>query len=272
MSYIPLIARIDSLPPLPESVMQIEELFTQEYPDIDTLVRIITKDPSLTADILSKVNAPLYGFSKTIISIEQAITLFGAPQIRSIVLTSSLQRSFDVDLSPYNISTALFSKISTSQSDLLFQWYMNIDIALARTLTPIAFLMETGKILIAKEVLKDDKQDEFRNDLSIYDDVSYVENIHTMMTTAQVNALIFKHLHLNDSFSQSMVYLDNEKGIPTDMKETITILQIVRTAINTEDQLSEYSLDKAFKLLEENHYPIDVFKRAVKRIKTKYYE
>ena len=272
MSYIPLIARVDSLPPLPESILKIEKLFTNEYPDIDALVEVITMDPSLTADILAKVNAPFYGFSKTIISVLQAVTLFGASQIRSIVLASSIQRSFDIDLSPYNISTALFSKISVSQSELLFQWYMNIDIEKARDLTPIAFLMETGKVLIAKEVLQECKQNEFKNDVILYDCLSDVENIYTMMTTAQVNSLIFKHLNLSDSFSESMKYLDLEHEIPSSMKETVTILQIIRTAINVEDQLSEYSLNNAFKLLEENHYDIDIFKRAVKRIKSKYYE
>ena len=41
MSYIPIIARIDSLPPLPESIVQIESLFSQGDPDIDQLVKII---------------------------------------------------------------------------------------------------------------------------------------------------------------------------------------------------------------------------------------
>lgn len=272
MSYIPLIARIDSLPPLPESVLKIEVLFRDEYPDINALVDIITKDPSLTTDILSKANAPLYGFSKTIISVLQAVTLFGASQIRSFVLSSSIQRSFDINLSPYNINTQLFSKISITQSELLFQWYMNIDIELARDLTPIAFLMETGKILIAKEVLQNGQEDEFKNDLSRYQDISDVETIYTMMNTAQINTLIFQHLYLNDSFCESMKYLNNEYEVPDRIKDTIIILQIIRTAINVQDQLSEYSLSNAFKLLEENNYNIDIFKRAVKRVQTKYYE
>jgi len=272
MSYIPLIARVDSLPPLPESVMKIEELFLETDPDIDELVKIITKDPSLTADILAKVNAPFYGFSKTIISVLQAITLFGAPQIRSLVLSSSIERSFDIDLNPYNITTAMFSKISTMQSELLFQWYMNIDIDIARKLTPIAFLMEIGKVLIAKEVIQDDKVDEFKNDLATYEDISYVENMYTMMTTAQVNTLIFKHLNLNKSFWESMQYLDQERETPESMKTTILILQIIQTAVNVQDQLSEDSLSNTFTILEENGYNIDIFKRAVKRIKTKYYE
>ncbi len=272
MSYIPLIARVDSLPPLPESVLKIEEIFAKDDPDIDKIVKIIELDPSLTADILSKVNAPYYGFSRNIVSILQAITLFGATQIRSIVLASSIQRGFDIDLSPYGISTSEFSQVSIMQSELMFQWYMGIDIDIARSLTTIAFLMETGKILIAKEALQKEIEGEFLNDISIYEDISYVENIHTMMTSSQINALLFKHFNLNDSFSESMKYLDHQEDIPSSMKERVTALQIVRTAVNVKDQFSEHSVDNALKLLEENLYNVDPFKRAVKRVKNRYIE
>jgi len=270
MSYLPLIARVDSLPPLPESVLKIEELFAQAEPDIDKLVEIIKKDPSLTTDILSKVNAPFYGFSKSIVSILQAVTLFGSSQIRAIVLASSIQRSFDIDLSPYNITTSEFSKISTMQSELIFQWYMGIDINIARTITPIAFLMEMGKVLIAKEILQERKMDEFLKDLSKYEDISYVENIYTMMSTAQINALIFKHLNLNLTFSECMKYLDSEHETPQNISDMVIALQIVRTAINVKEQLSEESIENAIELLEQNNYNVNAFQRAVKRVKNRY--
>ena len=270
MAYIPLIARVESLPPLPESVLKIEELFAQGDPDIDDIVAIIEADPSLTADILAKVNAPYYGFSKNIVSILQAVTLFGSTQIRSIVLSSSIERSFDVDMSPYDISTSEFSRISTMQSELIFQWYMGVDINLARSMTPIAFLMEIGKILIAKDVLEKKLQEEFLEDLNTYEDISYVENMHTMMTSAQINALIFKHLHLNDSFSESMKYLDNEHEIPEAVSDMVHALQVVRTAVNIKDQLSEYSMQNALDLLEKYSLNASSFQRAAKRVKQKY--
>ncbi|SFV60431.1 hypothetical protein MNB_SM-4-576 [hydrothermal vent metagenome] len=270
MSYIPLIARVDSLPPLPESVLKIESLFMQEQPEINDIVKIIELDPSLTADILAKVNAPFYGFSKNIISILQAVTLFGANQIRSIVLSSSINRCFDIDLSPYDISTLEFSKISTMQSELLFQWYLSIDINIARTLTPVAFLMETGKILIAKELLQDKKEDEFLSDLMRYHDVAYVENMHTMMTTAQINALIFKHLNLNDTFWECMKYLDAEREVPEHMKERVFALQVVRSAVNIQEQFTEQSLKKAVGLLKGHNLNTDSFLRISKRLQKKY--
>ena len=270
MSYIPLIARVESLPPLPESVLKIEELFAQGDPDIDDIVDIIEADPSLTADILAKVNAPYYGFSKNIVSILQAVTLFGSTQIRSIVLSSSIERSFDVDMSPYDISTSEFSRISTMQSELIFQWYIGVDINLARSMTPIAFLMEIGKILIAHDVLDKKLQEDFLEDLNTYEDIGYVENMHTMMTSAQINALIFKHLHLNDSFSESMKYLDNEHEIPDGISDMVHALQIVRAAVNVKDQLTEYSMQNALELIEKYSLNASGFQRAAKRVKQKY--
>lgn len=272
MSYIPLIARVESLPPLPESVLKIESLFVQKDPDINEVVKIIESDPTLMADILSKVNAPFYGFSKTIVSILQAVTLFGATQIRAIVLSSSMQRNFEIDLSPYEITTSEFSKISTMQSELIFQWYMSIDVDMARTLTPIAFLMEVGKVLIAKELIEEHKVEEFQKDLLIYEDISSAENIHTMMSTAQINALIFKHLNLHDTFSESMKYLDNEKEIPKSMKDIVIALQVVRAAINFRCQLTDESVANAVKIIETNSLDSASFLRVVKRIKTKYLE
>jgi len=275
MAYIPLIARVNSLPPLPESVLKIEMLYASTDPDIDDIVKIIETDPILTADILAKVNAPLYGFSKSIVDILQAVTLFGSTQIRSIVLSSSINRTFNIDLSPYGISTQEFSKISMIQSELAFQWYMSIDIETARRLMPIAFLMETGKILIAKDILQDNKTKDFLKDIHKYSDISYVENIYTNMSTAQINAIVFEHLHLNEIFYDTMKYLDTEKAIPDNtqsMKEIIIALRVVRAAVNVHDQLNDYSVENAVKIIEENSLNVETFNRAVKRIKRKYFE
>lgn len=270
MAYIPIIARVESLPPLPESVVKIESLFEEEDPSIEKLVHIIEQDPSLTVDILAKVNAPFYGFSKTITSILQAVTLFGSSQIRAIVLSSSLQRSFDVDLTPYGISTIEFSKICTIQSGLIFQWCMGIDIDLARRVTAIAFLMETGKIFIAKDVIQNEKTESFLEDVSNYERVYDVENIYTMMSSAQISSMIFKHLNLNDDFWICMKYLDREHTAPDEYEPLIQLLEVVRTIVNVQEQFSEDSTQQALMLVKKYNYDTEAFLRVVKRVKNKF--
>jgi HD-like signal output (HDOD) protein len=273
LPYNFIIEQVNSLPPLPESVLKIENLFAQGDPNIDDLIAIIEKDPSLTAGILSKVNAPIYGFSKSIVSILQAVTLFGHTQIRSIVLGICMQRGFDINLSPYGITTSEFSKISIMQSEFIFQWYMAVNINIARIVTPIAFLMETGKILIAKDVLQDQKDQEFYNDLLEYKNISSVETNYVAMTTAQVNALIFEHMNLHASFSDSMKYLDSEyEEIPDEMKDIVFPLHVVRIAINAQEQLTEHSINKALEILQKHSYNEEAFKRVAKRIRIKHVE
>lgn len=273
LPYNYIIEQVNSLPPLPESVLKIEDLFAQGDPNIDDLIAIIEKDPSLTAGILSKVNAPMYGFSKSIVSILQAVTLFGHTQIRSIVLGLCIQRGFDINLSPYGITTSEFSKISIMQSEFIFQWYMAININIARIVTPIAFLMETGKILIAKDILQDQKDQDFYNELLEYKNISSVENNYVAMTTAQVNALIFEHMNLHASFSDSMKYLDSEyEEIPDEMKDIVFPLHVVRIAINAQEQLTENSINKALEILQKHSYNEESFKRVAKRIRIKHME
>jgi len=270
MAYIPIIARVNSLPPLPESVLKLEELFAQGDPEMRELVKIIESDPALTVDILAKVNAPLYSFTRQIISIHQAVTLFGSAKIRAMVLSSTIERSFDVNLTPYGISTDRFAKISAMQSELMFQWYMGIDVDRAKLLTPIAFLMETGKILISKDIIERHKEDQFLLDTKNYDKLAYVENIHVNMTTAQINALIFEHWNLNVTFIECMKYLDNESETPMAIQKEIEALQIVRSIINVREQFSDAALTKLKERMERKDYDFDKFSAVIRRVKAKY--
>jgi len=110
----------------------------------------------------------------------------------------------------------------------------------------------------------------FLNDLYQYGDIAYVENKYTMMTTAQINALIFRHLNLHESFYEAMQYLDKEKEVPSTLHDMVQALRIVRSAVNIQEQLSDNSLNNALALLEENHLNPNTFLRATKRLKNKY--
>jgi HD-like signal output (HDOD) protein len=265
-----MIARVNSLPPLPESVVKLEELYAKGDPDIDKLVEIIESDPSLTADILSKVNAPLYSFSRQIISVLQAVTLFGSAKIRAMVLSSIIERNFDINLKPYGITTGEFAKISLMQSDLIFQWYMGIDVDVAKLLTPIAFLMETGTILISKDILEKQKEDQFLLDVQNFEKLNYVENIHVNMTTAQINALVFEHWQLNTTFIECMKYLDGETKVPDIIKREVDALQIVRLSVNIKEQFTESSIEAAIEKIDDSYYDVDKYMSVLKRVKNKY--
>ena len=63
-----MLEEIKSLPPLPVSIVRIQEMCMNHDTDIDELSRVIEHDPMLSANILKSVNSPLYGMSKEISS------------------------------------------------------------------------------------------------------------------------------------------------------------------------------------------------------------
>jgi len=187
MPYVPIMEQVEKLPPLPESVQKLESLFAQsEFPDINEVVAIIESDPALTTNILANANSPLYSFSKQISSILQATTLFGAATIRAMALKSAMEQRFTIDMSPYGIDNRTFANICTIQSTFIFQWYMGIDVEKAKLLVPMAFLMETGAILIAKNIIDHNNKAAFLEDLKTHKEIRVAENLHVNMTQCHV--------------------------------------------------------------------------------------
>lgn len=74
-----IIESIDSLAPLSNAILEVQDLYAagQEELDIHKLVSIIESDALLSLNILKMANSPMYGFSSRITSVSQAVTLFG---------------------------------------------------------------------------------------------------------------------------------------------------------------------------------------------------
>jgi len=266
-SFQNLINYINELPPLPESVQKIQALYAQGNPDIKVLVRLIESDPILTADILSKVNAPCYSFSRQVVSIMQAVTLIGVASIRGFVLASTMNSSFKIDMKPYNISNETFSNICNLQSALMFQWYMSVDIEDVRFLAPIAFLMEMGKVIIATEVNHSEYKQTFQDELK-NSKINEVEILFTDLTSAQVASLLFEHWYFDDSFITTMKYLDNIDEAPSSVKRYIDALNVVREAVNIQNQLTDESIESAATLVEKLGFNKDRFIKTAKRLQS----
>lgn len=271
MPYIPIIDQIDKLPPLPESVQRLEILFAQSsYPDINEIVQIIEKDPALTTNILASANSPLYSFSKQIVSVLQATTLFGAVTIRAMALKSAMERTFDIDLSAYGITNTAFAKICAMQSTLMFQWYMGVNVEKVKLLVPMSFLMETGAILISKNILEHGDKNSFIQDLHNYKSIAAAENLHVNMSTSQVNALLFEHWNFEPIFVVCMQALEQESPPSFQVKELVSALNVVRTVVNLKEQFTPSALEHAVKLLEAQNLDSQKFLTVAKRVETKF--
>lgn len=270
MGFETIVERIKTLPPLPESVRKLEELFLHGDPDMKAIVSVIESDPVLTADILAKVNAPIYSYSKQIVAVMQAVTLFGLGVVRGMVLRSSMEKNFDIDMSPYGIASEELSKISSMQSALMFQWYMGVDVQKARILVPVAFLMEMGKVVIAKELIESSYGDIFCDELKKSDSIEAVEREFTDTTSAGVSAMLFKQWFFDETFIGIMEQLDTSGDVTPEYVDMVNAMKVVRTAVNIKEQMSDKSIEEAAKLVEELGYESKRFINAANRVRDKF--
>jgi len=258
-----ILKKIKQLPPLPESAMQIEAVYQDPDSSFNDMVKILEKDPLLTADILKAANSPLYGFSREINSVSQAVGLFGMGTIRGFALASIVKKSFSLDLSPYGITNDMFSALSKKQHGLMTSWCIRKENKLLGVLSPAAFLVEIGKVLIAQQIMSDGSQAAFKDALVELNDVEAAERQIVNVDTPEVSATIFAQWKFEEGLVDVIRNCQNPEAAEDDDQRAARILHVVRTAVPINGVLTETSIAKAKELIEKYELDMESFEKAL---------
>ncbi len=258
-----ILKKIKQLPPLPESAMEIEAVYQNPDSTFNDMVKILEKDPLLTADILKAANSPLYGFSREINSISQAVGLFGMGTVRGFALASIVKKSFALDLSAYGISNDMFSALSKKQHGLMTAWCLKRENKLLGILSPAAFLVEIGKVLIAQQIMADGKQEQFRSALKELQNVEEAERKIVGTDTPEVSATIFEHWRFEEGLVDVIRHCqDPQKALEKD-KRAAQILNVVRVAVPINGAITDKSVANARALITKYELDMESFDKAL---------
>jgi HD-like signal output (HDOD) protein len=262
-----ILKKIKQLPPLPESAMQIEEVYQNPDSSFNDMVKILEKDPLLTAGILKAANSPLYGFSREINAISQAVSLFGMGTVRGFALASIVKKSFALDLSPYGISNDMFSALSKKQHGLMTAWCIRKENKLLGILSPAAFLVEIGKVLIAQQIMSDGKEKEFQTALKELGDVEAAERQVVGVDTPEVSGTIFSQWKFEEGLVDVIKNCQNpEKALEEDQRAA-SILHVVRIAVPINGVITDDSIQAAKELISKYSLDLESFDTAVENAK-----
>lgn len=270
IDFTTLVTTVESLPPLSDAAQKIQKIYENEDDEIDMLglTRAIESDASLSANILKMVNAPFYGFSKQITSISQAVTLFGTRMVYAIVMKYAISQVIVANLRPYGISASHLNVISHLQSRLAKQWYAKVNLQQSFDLASIALVMESGKLVVSKEIVQQGKIKEFQDALKSAPTILEHEYNTFKSSSYYVAGLLFDHWNLNPLYASTL------KGIDFDFEcdhpfylNYIEALDIIRTAINIREVFSATAVKQACELVEEAHMDVDDFLHVIKQIK-----
>ena len=262
--------KIKALPPLDDTVIQIQRLHADENSSISDLTKVVEKDPMLTANILRSANSPLYGFSQEITTVARAISLFDMATIRGFALSSTIKKSFSINLEPYGITAQDFLNISTIQNALMYNWYSKIKPKSLEILSPASFMLEIGKIVLAHELTEYNEDEEFKSRLKniVYpSDLALLETEFLEITNEEVTAKIFEQWNLETELVNSILYSNDPEEAPEHIKEYAKALKVIKTAVNIFNQLDDVSIQNTLPLLDEYGFGHDTFLMATAKVK-----
>lgn len=258
-----IIESINSLPPLSKTISDVNAIYANKDSSLADMAKAVESDPMIIANILKIANSPLYGFGKEIQSVFQAVNLFGMAMTRSIVIGNSVKNLLNVDMQPYGISSERFAEISSLQAALTINWYNKIDKDKAAKLYLAAFLQETGKIIIASDIIQEDETTSFYSEVELSNNLAQVEKSYVDVSSAEVTAKVFKHWGFDKEFIDMIKYADNPKSAPESVKEYSTALNIIKTVLPINKPLAEVAINFGLKKASDAGYDKELLKDAV---------
>ena len=267
MTYIELLKRIDSLAPLPKTILDIESFKKTDSYDTNELAAIIEEDPLMVSTILKTANSAMFGFVSKIDTLSRAVNLLGISFTISIALGSGIKRALDSDLNAYNSTSDDFLRIANMQSNLINLWIGKIDNDLRNELILPAFLQESGKFLINNAIVEENKTSEFTQKImSNFNNISVVEKEFVGMTTAEVTSAIFKHWNLTKNIINYIKFSDDpSKALPEYTKHA-QILHIVKDLCNIAKPLDQTVIDNAIKKAQDFGFDSKILVSAISKM------
>lgn len=262
-----LINEIELIPMLPESILKVEKIYANPESSINDMTSALQNDPLMVANILKIANSPLYGFSREIKDIGQAVALYGKETIRSFALNIAANTCVPINVEPYNISIDGYIKKAQMQNALITSWVGKIDRHALSLLAPAAFLVEIGKIIISQYLVKNDLANEFKSNCIEKNSFEKCELNLCGSRSYDVAATIFFNWNFNADLVHLVRYADDpEDALDEDTKNLAKYLKVVKSVVNFNGEITEETLKAANSLIEEFQLNKDAFDQAVKRV------
>lgn len=265
-----LLKKVETLSPLPKTILEIEKYRQKEEKEIYELHEIIEKDALLVTNLLKIANSAMFGFRSKVETPQRAIALLGINFTISVAISTYSQKLIISTLTPYGVTNEDFMRSSNIALALTNIWLNKIDSDLKDSLLLPALLYDIGKYIISDILLLNQKEREFFQKIS--ENLKTVEQIEEdffKITSSNVTAHIFRHWNLSPNLINSIEFVDNVKNAPKELKEQAMILDVIKTASNIKEPLSDDSINRALKKAKEYKLEEEPLKESIKTLKNR---
>lgn len=251
--YTSLIKNISSFPAISSIVGEVCSICQDPNSSIADLVKVIERDPGIIIDILRISNSPIYGFTREILNISQAVSLFGMGTIKGFVISSVIRKSMKLSLESYGTSATAYLDTCREYNRLLMEAYKRAPNEIKEVIFPASFLMTSGIMLLANEVAKLENIEDFQSKIKEADYFLDVENEFFGVNCADVTALLFEHWNFESALIEAIRGINSSDGF----SETSAPLRFALNCISLHKQYAPTQLESARKFIADNALDID---------------
>lgn len=257
--YNQTIKSISSFPALSSVVSEVCNTCQDPNSSISDLVKIIEKDQGITIDILRTANSPIYGFTREIISVQQAVSLFGMGAIKGFVISSMLRNNIKFNLTPYNITIERYLDTCREYNKFVIEMFKHEDNSIKEVIFPAAFLMVAGSLILSNEIAKclsKNDIDEFTATVQNCDEIIRIEKEFMGISSVEVTAMLFEHWNFEIDLINSIKNITDENS--SGKKYNLTNpLKAALKCINFYNKYTQKQVDDTKKFMKNNLINID---------------
>jgi len=259
--------KIDSLPPLPKTIIDLEEFKKSSNKDLDKLLVIIEQDPLIVATLLKVANSAMFGFNNKVETASRALHLLGINFTLSIAFGSAIKNAFDTDLTAYNINSDGFLRLANMSSNLLSAWLGRVDNELKEKLLLPIFLLETGRFVLSSVAVDNNQATDFLNKIKAEPmNISGIEREYFNATSTEVTSSIFKYWNLSESLINIIQYTDNIDKCPDTYLKEVQVLNVIKTICNVTDPMSDKFVEAGLTRAKEFKLETRFLEKAIEKM------
>lgn len=265
-----LLRRVESLPPLPRTIILIEEYRRKSEKEISELHDIISKDALIVTNLLKIANSAMFGFRSKVENPLRAISLLGINFTISVAISASSQKLLVTTLAPYGLTNDNFMNSSNIASVLASLWLGKIDESIKDEIILPALLIDIGKYIIADMILNEQKEKEFK--AKIEEGILSIEEVEKEFlgfSSSYVTAQIFKHWKLSPNLINSIEFVDDINSVSKEFERKAKILSVIKTVANIKEPLSEKSIKEGIIKAKEYGFDTKILAQTIENLKTK---
>ncbi len=206
--------KVQNLPPLPKTIVDIYALRRSPDPDRDKLLGIIKKDVRLASNLVRISNSAALALSRTIKTPDEALTYLGTRMVINMAMSMSMSAHLEPDLSPYGMSVESFTETTALQGTIINKWREPKFVSFTDDLQFAALLQEIGALVLSKVAIDRKISQSFQKALAESDDRIAVEESVFGLSSSTAAAMVFSEWKFSQDIVDYIGGSDKPESVP----------------------------------------------------------